>query len=246
MKKLFSALAICLSATAHAGPNINVGTVYDFLDSDKSTYLKRVFNNGESTAFVRVNVLEITFDDRGASIETPINNTHDDTSKREGLIASPTRLIVPPKAKQATRLFYKGARDVERYYRLRFVPVMPEKEDQFEVSDSDREIYNESMAAGVNILTGYGTVFFVRPTTTVFDTKITDGLSNYDVKNEGNSTIVLDNFRECEAKKTDKCSPMQKYYIRPGNSYNFTKQPGQVYFFALKEASVSKDIEVLK
>jgi hypothetical protein len=38
---------------AYAGPQINVGTVYDYLDADKSTYLKRVFNSGDSTAFVK-------------------------------------------------------------------------------------------------------------------------------------------------------------------------------------------------
>ena len=48
---------------ANAGPQINVGTVYDYLDADKSTYLNRVFNSGDSTAFVKVNVLEIVYDD---------------------------------------------------------------------------------------------------------------------------------------------------------------------------------------
>ena len=50
--------------TAQAGPQINVGTVYDYLEADKSTYLKRVFNSGDATAFVKINVLEIVYDDK--------------------------------------------------------------------------------------------------------------------------------------------------------------------------------------
>ena len=56
---LLSMLSVFCMA-ANAGPQINVGTVYDYLDGDKSTYLKRVFNSGDSTAFVKVNVLELS------------------------------------------------------------------------------------------------------------------------------------------------------------------------------------------
>ena len=39
--------------------------MYDYLDGDKNTYLKRVFNGGDSTAFVKVNILEIVYDADG-------------------------------------------------------------------------------------------------------------------------------------------------------------------------------------
>ena len=57
MKRLWVLLVLSgFSFGIQAGPQINVGTVYDYLDSDKSTYLKRVFNSGDSTAFVKVNI----------------------------------------------------------------------------------------------------------------------------------------------------------------------------------------------
>lgn len=60
MNRLFLLLMLCVACvTVQAGPQINVGTVYDYLDADKSTYLKRVFNSGDATAFVKVDVLEI-------------------------------------------------------------------------------------------------------------------------------------------------------------------------------------------
>ena len=44
-------LLVCCTLITHAGPAINVGVVYDYLDADKSTYLKRVFNGGDSHGF---------------------------------------------------------------------------------------------------------------------------------------------------------------------------------------------------
>lgn len=246
MKKILFTLALCVSATVQAGPNINVGTVYDYLDGDKSTYLKRVYNGGESTAFVRVNLYEITFDADGKSIETSLDGVTDESGTRTGLVASPARLIVPPKGMQATRLLYRGTRDIERYYRVRFVPVMPEKEDKFEVSDTERKDYKESMSAGVNILAAYGTVFFVRPHHTRFDTKMQNDENGYRVINAGNSTIELDDFSDCDSKKTSDCLPIRKHHIRPGKEFNYAPVSNRIITFTLTEGQSQKKIEVKK
>jgi P pilus assembly chaperone PapD len=246
VKTFLSAVALFLCATAQAGPSINVGTVYDYLDAGKSTYLKRVFNGGESTAFVRVNVYEITFDADGKSIETPLDSLQDDTRNRTGLIASPARLIVPPKSMQATRLLYRGDRGRERYYRVRFVPVMPETEDNFDISESERDNYKESMSAGINILAGYGTVFFVRPEHIRFDTQLQNTPDSYQINNAGNSTIELDEFKDCDIAKPSDCLPSQKHHIRPGKTFVFPKTLGRIYSFHMKEGEKSQKIEVKK
>lgn len=246
MKKLLSVLALCTCATVHAGPSINVGSVYDYMDGGKSTFLKRVYNGGESTAFVRVQLYEITFDAEDKPIETSLDTPNEDISKRTGLIASPARLIIPPTGMQATRLLYRGERDRERYYRIRFVPVMPEKEDQFNVSEDQRETYKQSMSAGVNILAGYGTVFFVRPTQTRFDTQLHNSTQDYRIDNAGNSTIELNEFNDCMGAKPNDCLPVQKHIIRPGNHFTFTKEPGHQYTFELHEGDNIKNIEVAK
>ncbi|NWD65966.1 molecular chaperone [Pseudomonas sp. IPO3774] len=245
MKKLLSALVLAVSATAaQAGPSISIGTVYDYMDGDKSTYLKRVFNGGDSTAFVRVNIYEMTFDAAGNATEAPLDNQDNNVAQRKGLVASPARLIVPAKGMQATRLLYIGERDRERYYRVRFLPVVPEKADQFNVTDEERDTYKESMSAGVNVMTGYGAIFFVRPKNTLFDTKIQDGPTEYRVENAGNSTIELDEFKDCSAKKESDCQATKKHLLRPGKVFSFVKESGRVYRFNLIEGSVSKKIEV--
>ncbi|WP_283183126.1 MULTISPECIES: molecular chaperone [unclassified Pseudomonas] len=232
-----------LPLMANAGPAINVGVVYDYLDADKSTYLKRVFNGGDATAFVKVNILEIVYDADGTSREIPLT-AQADMAARNGLMASPARLIVPANGMQGTRLVYMGKRDRERYFRVRFVPVVPEKEDEFAVSSDEREAYKKGLSAGVNVLAGYGTIFFVRPEQTRFDSTIDDGPGQYRIRNQGNSVVVIDEFRDCSAKNESDCQPTTKHHILPGRTFQFDKQSGREYRFTMIEGKATKVLEL--
>ena len=244
MKRL---LMLCMlsmfSLGVLAGPQINVGVVYDYLGGDKSTYMKRVFNGGTSTAFVKVNILEMIYDEDGSYREVPLQNQAGATV-RDGLMASPARLIVPANGTQGTRLLFMGNRDKERYFRVRFVPVVPQAEDDFAVTDEERSEYTESLAAGVRVLAGYGTVFFVRPKNTQFNTAIKDDGKRYTLNNNGNSVVVVDEFKDCAAAAPQDCRPTLRHHIRAGHAYGFDKQPGREYRFSLIEGDETKKIEV--
>lgn len=244
MKRLLLLCSTYLfSLGAVAGPQINVGVVYDYLDGGKSTYMKRVFNGGTSTAFVKVNILEMIYDDDGSYREVPLKDQQGSTS-RDGLMASPARLIVPANGTQGTRLLFMGNRDKERYFRVRFVPVVPQSDDEFAVTDEERAEYKDSLAAGVKVLAGYGTVFFVRPTVTRFDTVLLDEGKRYTLRNNGNSVVVIDEFKDCAAAAPTDCRPTIRHHIRAGRSYGFDKEPGRQYRFSLIEGNDSKPIEV--
>jgi hypothetical protein len=244
MKRLWTLVGLSgFSLAIQAGPQINVGTVYDYLDSDKSTYLKRVFNSGDSTAFVKVNILEIIYDADGGHREVPVE-TQADGSGRNGLMASPARLIVPAKGMQGTRLLHMGARDTERYFRVRFIPVVPEKEDEFAVSSEDREAYKENLSAGVNVMTGFGTVFFVRPKDSRFDSVIEDSAGTYRLRNNGNTVVVIDEFRNCSLKNETECEPTTKHHILAGKTFEFEKKPGREYRFNLVEGADKKALRI--
>ncbi|MFL1550818.1 molecular chaperone [Pseudomonas sp. D47] len=241
MKSLLSLLGLCLFAhAAHAGPSINVGVVYDYLDGDKSTYLKRIFNGGTSTAFVKVEVLEILYDEQGVAKEVPLQ-TQLDSSARDGLMASPARLIVPANGLQGTRLVFLGERNNERYFRVRYIPVVPEKEDAFAVTEEEREAYQSTLQAGVSVLAGYGTVFFVRPKDTRYDTRIENSGAQYALHNNGNSVIEVDEFKNCVVGKADDCHPTTKNHVLPGRTFSFDKEAGREYRFKLVEGQASKD-----
>lgn len=244
MKRLLALFGFCLMAQiTYAGPSINVGVVYDYLDGDKSTYLKRVFNGGDSTAFVKVNILEIVYDADGTSREIPLK-AQADASARDGLMASPARLIVPANGMQGTRLLYMGEREKERYFRVRFVPVVPEKEDEFAVSAEEREDYKKGLSAGVNVLAGYGTVFFVRPKETRYESMIDNATNHYQIRNNGNTVVVIDEFKDCSVKNEQDCQPTTKHHILAGRTFQFEKQAGREYRFTLVEGEVSKKLEV--
>lgn len=230
-----AALVAAFTLPIQAAPNINVGTIFDYLDGAQTTYLKRIYNSGDSTAFVRVNISEIRYEDGGRR-EIPLASDGP-IDERKGLVASPARLIIPVNGMQATRLLYLGERDRERYYRVRYVPVIPEKEDQFAVSEAEREAYKKELSAQVNIMASYGAVFFVRPADTRFDTRIEDTPTRYSVHNAGNSTVMLDHFRDCSASDERQCEPTRLHHLLPGKTHTVDKAPGRVYRFNLVEGA---------
>ncbi|WP_433767414.1 molecular chaperone [Pseudomonas putida] len=244
MKRLF---LLCVMGVfcggLQAGPQINVGTVYDYLDGDKSTYLKRIFNSGDSTAFVKVNVLEIVYDSEGMPKEIPVVAAADGAS-RNGLMASPARLIIPAQGMQGTRLLYMGERDRERYFRVRFVPVVPEKEDEFLVSSEEREDYKKTLSAGVNVMTGFGIVFFVRPKDARYDTLINETADRYELRNNGNTVLVVDEFKSCSLARETDCGATTKHHVMAGKAFAFDKEPGREYRFKLIEGDSKKDLKV--
>lgn len=243
MKSIYMLLCtFFFSLCAHAGPSLQIGSFYDFMKGDQSTYLKRIHNGGTSTAFVKIEIKEIFYQQNGNSREEPLKSV--DGSTRDGLVASPARLIVPAKGTQGTRLLYTGDRSKERYFRVRFLPVVPEKEDKFAVSDTERETYEKEMSAGFNVMAGYGMVFFVRPANTRFDTRIDNTANGYQVKNNGNSVVVIDSFKDCSAKNEDDCQPTKKVHLIPGHDFAFDKQAGRVYRYNLIEDEKKTPVQV--
>lgn len=242
-KFAFAALLSALAVTTQAAPNINIGNIFDYLDGAQSTYLKRIYNSGDSTAFVRVNIAEIHYAADGSRTEVPLT-IDGPAQQRKGLVASPARLIIPVNGMQATRLLYMGERDRERYFRVRYVPVIPEKEDQFAVSSEEREAYKASMSAGVNVMASYGAIFFVRPTNTQFDTRIEQTATRYSVHNAGNSTLMLDHFRDCSASDERNCEATRLHHVMPGKTFAFDKVPGRVYRFNVTEGSEQREMHV--
>lgn len=244
MKNLCVGLGLLLcSVGVHAGPNISVGDFYDYLRGDKGTYLKRVFNGGTKTAFVKVNISEMLYKPDGSYDEVPLT-IEGDGSVRNGLVASPARLIVPADGMQSTRFVFIGERDRERYFRVRYLPVAPEKDDGFGLSDEDRKAYEDTLVGGVQVMAGYGTVFFVRPKESRFDTRVENGAQRYTMRNSGNTVVVVDEFKDCLVTDRTACAPTTKNHIFPGRVFSFEKKAGRLYRFYLVEGDTQRIVEV--
>jgi len=249
MKRLMTALGTAVAATvlafsppAHAAaPNIQVGAMYEYVDPGKGALLKRVRNIGDATAFVRVQVTEVRYGSDGTHQEFPVDTSG--IGSAAGLVASPARLIVPAQGQQATRLLVQGERGVERYYRVRFVPVLPQSEDEFALTDAQRDDYRSEVSAGVNVLTGYGVFVIVHPDHAHYDVQTTTEHDHVQLRNAGNTTVVLDDVRQCSAgDKSATCSPARKVHLLPGRTGRFARDAGQVHRFQIVEGGRRKDV----
>lgn len=243
MKKLIitSSLIATLSAPAFATPSINIGGMHEFMGGDSSTFVKRVYNNGDSTAFVRVSVSEIVFDSQGKASEKPVDATNVMNKKSYGIVASPARLIVPAGGMQAGRLLYMGPRDKERMYRVRYIPVVPTNKAEFGQSDTEFNDYKNKTNAQLTMLTGYGALLAIRPQPERYDTQVRDVGDKHFVRNNGNSTIILENFQECKP-GLKSCGQPAVRYIAPGKESVYTVKAGQSYRYDLTEGKQTKKI----
>lgn len=232
-------LALFASSAQATTPQINVGLLFDHLAPAHSNLLKRIRNTGDVTAYVRVEVTQMHFDADGKVVETPVDTVAlvRNAPGAHGVIASPSRLIIAANGQQATRLVYRGDRDEERYYRLRFIPVVPSAEE-FSLSDAQvQEI--TGLTSAVRVFTGYGTVLFVAPRNTRYDTRVQDG----HVHNGGNATVVLDNLRYCERSSPDACTPGIIVHVRPGRTYALQADDSRFARYDLREGDDHRSID---
>ena len=206
MSKFFILFLLVLSGNALASPDISVGTLYDYMSAEKTTLPKRIRNIGDETAFVKITLAEIVYGADGVPKERDL--------PEEGvrqLVTSPSRLIIPAGGMQATRFIYMGERERERerYFRVRFVPVKPQDDELTELPPQ------QQISAGVSIMTGFGTILFVAPKETRYDTRIDRENGVLYVENRGNATVILDYLELCDQKESS-CSQPEKMHLLPG------------------------------
>lgn len=233
-------LAVLVPLPVLAAPELNIGGLYDYIDAGRSTLLKRVRNGGDTTAFVKISAAELVYDKDGKAREIDLESL---PLEQRGLVVSPARLIVPARGLQSVRLLYRGERGRERYFRVRFIPVLPEVNDGFAVDESQAEAYRDSLKAGVNLLAGYGSLLFVRPADSQYATTTQGQGGTLTVTNNGNSTVVLDHFRVCQG-ANGACEPSTKHHLLPGRTRQFEGQQGRLFQFELQEGAQRQQMSV--
>ncbi|MFQ1791985.1 hypothetical protein ACK348_14970 [Aeromonas veronii] len=227
MNKVFTVLLLIFSSNVLASPDISVGTLYDYMSAEKTTLLKRVRNLGDETAFVKITLAEIIYGADGVPKEQEL--------PEEGvrqLVTSPSRLIIPAGGIQATRFIYMGVRERERYFRVRFVPVKPQGDEITELPPQ------QQISAGVSIMTGFGTILFVAPKETRYDTRIDHENGALYVENRGNATVILDYLELCDQKERS-CSQPEKMHLLPGVKKRVSQEATRLVRFELIEGKIS-------
>lgn len=234
MRKLLCIALLSACGVANAIPNINIGAMYEFIDGEKSTLSKRVRNQGDQTGYVRTEVSEIIYLNDGKKQERKIDAQAAAKGDVDGLIFTPSRMIIPAKGMQTGRLIVTGQRDKERYYRVRFIPVMPKDQYEFNQSKTEFDDYRKKLNAGVNVLTGYGAMVIVRPKNQEFNTQIENTEKSVLIKNRGNSSIAIEAAKQCI---NNKCQDEKGTILLPGKDYRILKKPNHSMQFNLLEGS---------
>ncbi len=89
MQRLLIIVLTGAVSLADAAPAISIGSTYEFIEPAARTLSKRVTNTGSSTAFVRIEVLEIVYDN-GQPVERPVPPvSHAKGTQAAALVASP-------------------------------------------------------------------------------------------------------------------------------------------------------------
>lgn len=229
-------MALLILQAAHAwasGANINIGSLYDYLPGTTSSITKPIRNSGDETGFVRIDVKRILFDANGKSNEIP---QPDNGSLRDRLIVSPNRLIAPAQGVRSTRILYVGKRDDEQYFRVRYLPVQPTRKDGFDVT---ADVERKAARAGLKVLIGYGEIVFVRPTHEKYDTKLDQRADGLTVSNNGNSTIILDNYQVC--RQGAKCAEPMKEFVLPHRKLEISGKDATSVSFDLVEGTQTRN-----
>ncbi|MCK3681229.1 hypothetical protein PI860_08735 [Aeromonas salmonicida subsp. salmonicida] len=103
---LFTLLAIY----PFASQAINVGSITTFIDVGVQEVSKEIENSSNQARLVTVSVSRISSPEENG-VEIPMEDGE--------LLLSPARMMLPARAKNNVRFFYKGpADDKERYYRI--------------------------------------------------------------------------------------------------------------------------------
>ncbi len=215
--------------------------MHNFIEPERNTILKQVRNTGTSTAYVRISAFELDFMPAGKPVEKPIDNDALMQGKGVGLLVSPARMIIPASGSQANRMLFVGERDRERYYRVRYVPVIPETGKEFGLTAAEQQEYEAGLKVGVNMMAGYGAIVVVRPANVRYQTQIDEEPGKVVITNKGNSTVMLDAFAQCKAKLKD-CHGHKVHYLRPGISLTQPKEAGKSFQFTLVEGKSKKNL----
>lgn len=239
--RLFSVMLLMSAFSVYAGPMLNVGALNEFIQPNSNTLAKRIYNSGDVTAFVRVEISEIFFNTDNSYLEKPIEMDSIVNGKASGLISSPPRLIIPADGRQTNRLLFVGNRDVERYFRVRYIPVIPAHADEFGLSERIASEYAKTINAGLTVLTGFGTIITVQPTHQKFNTVLYGRNHILDVTNKGNTSVVLSGLKACDI-NLNNCSESVNVQLRPGKNVKRISDIGKVWSYTLIEGGSKKQV----
>lgn len=200
MKKHILAIGLLLSTMTPALA-LDVGDISSFMNSGSSTLSKEIKNTTDSGRLINIHMERLSSPLDGGKV-IPMD-------KQDEILLTPASLLLPAKASDVIRFFYKGpADDKERYYRIVWF-------DQA-LSDAQRNGSTRSAVATASVR--IGTILVVAPRKANFRYQYANGT----LVNTGNATLRILAYGPC-LKPADGKECKENYFLMPGKERRFTR-----------------------
>lgn len=200
MKKHILAIGLLLSTMTPALA-LDVGDISSFMNSGSSTLSKEIKNTTDSGRLINIHMERLSSPLDGGKV-IPMD-------KQDEILLTPASLLVPAKASDVIRFFYKGpADDKERYYRIVW----------FDQALSDAQRNGSTRSAVATASARIGTILVVAPRKANFRYQYANGT----LVNTGNATLRILAYGPC-LKPADGKECKENYFLMPGKERRFTR-----------------------
>ena len=200
MKKHILAISLLLSTMTPALA-LDVGDISSFMNSGSSTLSKEIKNTTDSGRLINIHMEHLYSPLDGGKV-IPMD-------KQDEILLTPASLLLPAKASDVIRFFYKGpADDKERYYRIVW----------FDQALSDAQRNGSTRSAVATASARIGTILVVAPRKANFRYQYANGT----LVNTGNATLRILAYGPC-LKPADGKECKENYFLMPGKERRFTR-----------------------
>ena len=200
MKKHILAIGLLLSTMTPALA-LDVGDISSFMNSDSSTLSKEIKNTTDSGRLINIHMERLSSPLDGGKV-IPMD-------KQDEILLTPASLLLPAKASDVIRFFYKGpADDKESYYRIVW----------FDQALSDAQRNGSTRSAVATASARIGTILVVAPRKVNYRYQYANGT----LTNTGNATLRILAYGPC-LKPADGKDCKENYFLMPGKERRFTR-----------------------
>ena len=200
MKNHMLAIGLLLSTMTPALA-LDVGDISSFMNSDSSTLSKEIKNTTDSGRLINIHMERLSSPLDGGKV-IPMD-------KQDEILLTPASLLLPAKASDVIRFFYKGpADDKERYYRIVW----------FDQALSDAQRNGSTRSAVATASARIGTILVVAPRKVNYRYQYANGT----LTNTGNATLRILAYGPC-LKPADGKDCKENYFLMPGKERRFTR-----------------------
>lgn len=148
-----------------------------------------VINEGKEEAYIKITPHSIIAPGTDSERRIIIRNP-----EKDGLLATPAQLIIPPGQRRLVRLMLtKPLNQQERIYGIDIVPIAKELIPTNHVQEGSKNM-------GLQLLVGYGVLAMVRSIHPELNIQVKREGKLLIVKNKGNANVELSNFKQCMGK----------------------------------------------